>query len=228
MDKPFAASCERNKAPILQVLQPLYAGVRRVLEIGSGTGQHALHFAAAMPHLVWQCSDVPAHLPGMQLWLDEAALPNLPPPLALDVNQGLPGGRFDAVFTANTLHIMGWSEVQRLFEGLAALLPPERPVHRLRALQPRRALHQRGQRALRCRAAPGRPAPRHPRLRGRRCAGPRRRAAAAERRADAGQQPLRQLAAQHAALDFAPLATGASHSRSGWLVKREAGASRES
>jgi hypothetical protein len=123
MDKPFAPSCERNKAPILQVLKPLYAGLSQVLEVGSGTGQHAVHFAAAMPHLVWQCSDVPAHLPGMRLWLDEAALPNLPPPLALDVSQGLPGGRFDAVFTANTLHIMGWSEVQRLVEGLAAVLP---------------------------------------------------------------------------------------------------------
>jgi hypothetical protein len=123
MDKPFAPSCERNKAPILQVLKPLYASLSQVLEVGSGTGQHAVHFAAAMPHLVWQCSDVPGHLPGMRLWLDEAALPNLPPPLALDVSQGLPGGRFDAVFTANTLHIMGWSEVQRLVEGLAAVLP---------------------------------------------------------------------------------------------------------
>jgi SAM-dependent methyltransferase len=123
MDKPFAPSCERNKAPILQVLKPLYASLSQVLEVGSGTGQHAVHFAAAMPHLVWQCSDVPGHLPGMRLWLDEAALPNLPPPMALDVSQGLPGGRFDAVFTANTLHIMGWSEVQRLVEGLAAVLP---------------------------------------------------------------------------------------------------------
>jgi SAM-dependent methyltransferase len=123
MDKPFAPSCERNKAPILQVLKPLYASLSQVLEVGSGTGQHAVHFAAAMPHLVWQCSDVPGHLPGMRLWLDEAALPNLPPPLALDVSQGLPGGRFDAVFTANTLHIMGWSELQRLVKGLAAVLP---------------------------------------------------------------------------------------------------------
>jgi len=123
MDKPFAPSCERNKAPILQVLKPLYAGVSRVLEVGSGTGQHALHFAAALPHLVWQCSDVPAHLPGMRLWLDEAALANLPPPLALDVSQGLPSGPWDAVFTANTLHIMSWIEVQRLFGGLAAVLP---------------------------------------------------------------------------------------------------------
>ncbi len=123
MDKPFSAACERNKTPILQVLHPLYAGVKRVLEVGSGTGQHAVHFAAALPHLVWQCSDVPAHLAGMQLWLDEAALPNLPPPLALDVSQGLPRGPFDAVFTANTLHIMGWDEVQCLFGGLESLLP---------------------------------------------------------------------------------------------------------
>jgi len=122
MDKPFAPSCERNKAPILQVLKPLYAGVSQVLEVGSGTGQHAVHFAAAMPHLRWQCSDVPAHLPDMRLWLDEAALPNLPPPLALDVSRGLPSGPYDAVFTANTLHIMGWSEVQRLFDGLASCL----------------------------------------------------------------------------------------------------------
>jgi len=122
MDKPFSAACERNKAPILQVLRPLYVGVTHVLEVGSGTGQHAVHFAAAMPHLQWQCSDVPAHLAGMKLWLDEAALPNLPPPLALDVSQGLPRGPFDAVFTANTLHIMGWSEVQCLFDGLAACL----------------------------------------------------------------------------------------------------------
>jgi SAM-dependent methyltransferase len=123
MDKPFAPSCERNKAPILQVLKPLYARVSRVLEVGSGTGQHAVHFAAALPHLVWQCSEVPANLRGLRLWLDEAALPNLPPPLALDVSQGLPPGPWDAVFTANTLHIMGWSEVQRLFDGLAAVLP---------------------------------------------------------------------------------------------------------
>jgi cyclopropane fatty-acyl-phospholipid synthase-like methyltransferase len=122
MDKPFSAACERNKEPILQVLRPLYADVRRVLEIGSGTGQHAVHFAAAMPHLVWQCSDVPEHLAGMRLWLDEAALPNLPPPLVLDVNQGLPSGPYDAVFSANTLHIMGWDEVRRLFEGLATWL----------------------------------------------------------------------------------------------------------
>jgi SAM-dependent methyltransferase len=125
MDKPYSEACERNKAPILDVLRPQYARVQRVLEIGSGTGQHALHFAAAMPHLSWQCSDVAGNLPGIRLWLDDANLPNLPAPLRLDVNLALPAGRYDAVFTANTLHIMSWPEVMRLFAGLDALLAPQ-------------------------------------------------------------------------------------------------------
>ena len=82
-EKPFAESCERNRDPILAVLQRHFGGVRRVLEVASGTGQHAVHFAAAMPWLRWQASDHPDHLPGMRQWLDEAALPNTPPPVAL-------------------------------------------------------------------------------------------------------------------------------------------------
>ena len=123
MDKPFAAACERNKAPILDVLRERFADRRHVLEIGSGTGQHAVHFAAALPHLQWQCTELEQNLPGLRLWLDEAALPNLLPPLVLDVKQPLPAGPWDAVFSANTLHIMGWPEVERLFDGLALRLP---------------------------------------------------------------------------------------------------------
>jgi hypothetical protein len=123
MDKPFAAACERNKTPILEVLRERFADRRQVLEIGSGTGQHAVHFAAALPQLHWQCSELAENLPGLRLWLDEAALPNLPPPRALDVNDPLPEGPWDAVFSANTLHIMGWPEVERLFDGLALRLP---------------------------------------------------------------------------------------------------------
>jgi hypothetical protein len=122
MDKAFSAACERNKAPILQVLLPLYAAVQRVLEVGSGTGQHAVHFAAAMPHLQWQCTELPAQLPGLLARLDEAGLPNLPPPLALDASATAQAGRHDAVFTANTLHIMGWPEVQCLVSSLPLLL----------------------------------------------------------------------------------------------------------
>src|SRR5690606_15419830 len=107
--------------PILAVLREHFADRRRVLEVGSGTGQHAVHFADALPHLQWQSSDVQENLPGIRAWLDEAQLANTPAPLAFDVNGTLPEGRYDAVFTANTLHIMGWDEVQRLFAALPGL-----------------------------------------------------------------------------------------------------------
>ncbi|WP_369915296.1 DUF938 domain-containing protein [Xanthomonas sp. NCPPB 3005] len=122
-DRPYAPSCDRNRAPILQVLQRHFAERRHVLEIGSGTGQHAVHFAAALPQLTWQCSERAEHLPGIAQWLDAAALPNTPPALALDVQQGpWPAAGYDAVFTANTLHIMGWPAVQAFFAGVGALL----------------------------------------------------------------------------------------------------------
>jgi cyclopropane fatty-acyl-phospholipid synthase-like methyltransferase len=120
MDKPFSAASERNREPILDVLREKFAGVKSVLEIGSGTGQHAVHFAQALPHLVWQSSDREENL--LREWLAEAALPNTPQPIELDVNGAWPANRFDAVFCANTLHIMGWSEVQRFFAMLPQVL----------------------------------------------------------------------------------------------------------
>lgn len=122
--KPFAPACERNRDPILEVLRECFAGRREVLEIGSGTGQHAVHFAAAMPWLRWRCSDVEANLPGILAWLDEAALPNLPPPVALDVTGRWPPLAVDAVFTANTLHIMGWDAVKATFAALPSVTVP--------------------------------------------------------------------------------------------------------
>ena len=122
--RPHSPACDRNRDPILGVLRDHFAGRRHVLEIGSGTGQHAVHFAAAMPWLRWQCSDVAAHLPGIRMWLDEAALANTPAPIELDVAHGpwpFDDG-FDAVFTANTLHIMGWPEVRAFFDGVGRLL----------------------------------------------------------------------------------------------------------
>ncbi len=121
MEKPHSPSCERNREPILGVLREHFADRRQVLEIGSGTGQHAVHFAAALPRLSWQASDRAENLPGIRAWLDEAALPNTPPPLELDVGGPWPNGPFDAVFSANTLHIMAWPEVQRLFARLPAI-----------------------------------------------------------------------------------------------------------
>jgi SAM-dependent methyltransferase len=125
IDKPFAPACERNRGPILEVLRGAFADRRRVLEIGSGTGQHAVHFAAAMPWLSWQATEVEAHLPGVRAWLDEAALPNTPPPFALDATGPWPEARWDAAFTANTLHIMPWTAVERLFGTLPAVLEPD-------------------------------------------------------------------------------------------------------
>lgn len=125
VDKPFAPACDRNRAPILGVLRALYADRRAVLEIGSGTGQHAVHFAKSMPHLRWQTSDLRANLPGICLWLADAALPNTPAPIALDVAGDWPGGQYDAVYTANTLHIMSWAEVQAFFERLPQVLAPQ-------------------------------------------------------------------------------------------------------
>ncbi len=122
-DKPFSPSCERNRDPILAILRQQFADSTRVLEIGSGTGQHAVHFAAAMPWLAWQCSDVAANLPGIGAWLDEAGLANTPPAIELDVARGpWPDACFDAVFSANAVHIMGWAQVEAMFEGLGGVM----------------------------------------------------------------------------------------------------------
>jgi cyclopropane fatty-acyl-phospholipid synthase-like methyltransferase len=125
-DKPYSASSERNREPILAVLRRHFADRRHVLEIGSGTGQHAVHFAAALPQLVWQSADRAQYLPGIRAWLAEAALANTPEPLMFDVNDlRWPTGPFDAVFSANTLHIMGWAQVERLFARLPEIVTDE-------------------------------------------------------------------------------------------------------
>ena len=123
--KPFAESCEKNKEPILEVLQEIFADSKRVLEIASGTGQHAVHFGSALPHLVWQPSELPKNLEGIQAWLDEAHLPNVLPPVALDVNDvHWPVESVDAIFNANTVHIISWPEVERLFVHITEVIEP--------------------------------------------------------------------------------------------------------
>jgi cyclopropane fatty-acyl-phospholipid synthase-like methyltransferase len=122
-DKPFSEACEQNRAPIETVLaQYLTANGGTLLEIGSGTGQHAAAFAPRFPAWTWQASDLPANLPGIRLWLEEAAYPNLPPPLALDVTASWPNRHFDVVFSANTAHIMSTDEVEAMFRGLPLIL----------------------------------------------------------------------------------------------------------
>ncbi|MCG6896423.1 MAG: class I SAM-dependent methyltransferase [Thiocapsa sp.] len=121
-DKPYSQACEENKRPILGVIAPLFRDAHRVLEIGSGTGQHAVFFAASLPHLTWQTSDLASNLPGIRSWLAEAGLPNLPPPLALDVTGIWPDARYDAAFSANTAHIMSEAEVGAMFRGIGRVL----------------------------------------------------------------------------------------------------------
>ena len=121
--KPYSESCDQNRDPILAVIEPLFRERRNILEIGSGTGQHAVYFAAKMPKLVWYTSDRPDNHAGIRAWLDEAGLPNTRGPLELDVRQSpWPALDVDAVFSANTTHIMHWEEVVKLFTGVGRLL----------------------------------------------------------------------------------------------------------
>lgn len=127
--KQFSEACERNREPILGVLREVLAGARRVLEIGSGTGQHAVYFAAALPQLEWLPSDLPENHPGIEAWRAEAGLPNLQPPRLLDVHApAWPVDGADAVFSANTAHILDWAGVERMIAGAAALLPAGGPL----------------------------------------------------------------------------------------------------
>ena len=116
-------ACERNKEPIRQVLTQAFAHSHKVLEVGSGTGQHAVHFAAHFPHLVWQPSDTGEYLTGLRERVTHEGTENLLAPLELDVRE-LPWKMepVDALFTANTLHIMSWPTVRDLFRGLGTLL----------------------------------------------------------------------------------------------------------
>ncbi|QIB64266.1 DUF938 domain-containing protein [Kineobactrum salinum] len=126
VEKPFSQASANNRQPILEQLQQVFATPGTVLEIGTGTGQHAEYFAAALPHLQWQPSDHPEALWMCRQRLREAGLDNILEPLALDVGvTPWPVTACDAAFSANTAHIMAWPEVQAMFRGVAGLLPAE-------------------------------------------------------------------------------------------------------
>lgn len=122
---PFSEACERNKGPILQVLRTAYADRTQVLEIGSGTGQHAVYFAAQLTHLTWHPTEQLAYLADLASRVKLEGARNLRPPTVLEVRQTVwPLRSVDAVFSANTLHIMGWEEVESMFRGIDAVLSP--------------------------------------------------------------------------------------------------------
>ena len=123
MNKPFSQSCENNKQPILQIIQTIFQQSTTVWEIGSGTGQHACYFAEKLPFLSWQTTDKEENLPGINCWIEQSGLSNLPKSRVLNVvDEEWPCQTIDAVFTANTLHIMNWSEVECFFAGLKRYL----------------------------------------------------------------------------------------------------------
>lgn len=123
MNKPYSESCDQNKDAILEVILPILSSSSNVLEIGSGTGQHAIYFAKKMLHLTWHTSDCKTYLEGINLWVSASGLKNVIAPIELNVSfSPWPKLETDAVFTANSIHIMNQQDVINLFTGVANLL----------------------------------------------------------------------------------------------------------
>lgn len=132
MNKPFSQACENNKQPILNILKSVFSTSKHVLEIGSGTGQHAVFFGKDLPHLTWQTSDLLINHAGINAWLSEAALCNVQKPIVIDLNEPLPEFTktkpIDALYTANTLHIISWQLVIKFFDAIRQNLAPNAKV----------------------------------------------------------------------------------------------------
>lgn len=125
-EKPFSQACENNKHAILSQLKTHFSVSKQVLEVGSGTGQHAVYFAKHLPHLHWHTYDQVQYHAGIQAWIDDSHLPNISNPLSLTLPQdSLPPFTFDAVFTANTAHIMQKPAIQALMKSVALRLPTQ-------------------------------------------------------------------------------------------------------
>ena len=122
-EKPFAESCERNRLPILKVIKPLLNNANSLLEIGSGTGQHGVYFAQELSDLSWQTSDLIENHDAINRWVTDSQLKNLLPPLRLNVlSDSWPENRYDAIYSANTAHIMSWEAVKAMIAGVSKCL----------------------------------------------------------------------------------------------------------
>lgn len=122
-NKPYSRAAERNSQPILDVIQHELQDARSVLEIGSGTGQHAVVFAAGLGHVIWHTSDLEQNHDNIHAWLADAALSNVCEPLSIDVlTAELAAKSFDAVFSANTAHIMSFAAVEKMFSLVSLVL----------------------------------------------------------------------------------------------------------
>lgn len=123
--RPQAPAAARNSRPILEVVKHEFREIESVFEIGSGTGQHAVIFAEAMPWLTWQTSDLGENHRGISSRLSDSGLANVLDPILLDVEQPAGfDGEYDAVFSANTAHIMSIKAVRCMFDVVGQLLSP--------------------------------------------------------------------------------------------------------
>lgn len=121
--KPYAESCDQNREPIFTTIAPILATRKTLLEIGSGTGQHAVYFAEDLPHLTWQTSDVAENHAGIKAWITDSGLMNVMLPLDINtLQERWPQQHYDAVYSANTVHIMSWAAVEGLFTGVGRVL----------------------------------------------------------------------------------------------------------
>lgn len=118
MNKPFSQACENNKIHILPILQQAFSKVDSVLEIGSGTGQHAVYLAKNLPHLNWQTSDLVENHQGINQWLAEYPSANLQAPIVVDLAKEWPIDKISAIYTSNTLHIVSWELVIAFFKSV--------------------------------------------------------------------------------------------------------------
>lgn len=122
----YSVASERNQDAILAILRKLLRDNEQVLEIGSGSGQHSIHFCRALPHITWNPSELDNNLIALATNLQQAGVANINKPLALDVSWShWPVTDLSAVYTANTLHIVSWQQVEALFEGIGRCLKPQ-------------------------------------------------------------------------------------------------------
>ena len=121
--KQYSEACDENKAVILNVIRDEFSDCRQILEIGSGSGQHAAYFSAQLPYLSWHTSDRQCNHASINAWRMESGQENLISPLSLNVTHDQwPDTSYDGIFSANTVHIMAWSAVEDMFSGIGKVL----------------------------------------------------------------------------------------------------------
>ena len=124
IERPYSEYAARNAAPILEILKREFRDSQRVLEIGSGTGQHAVTFSAALDHLLWQTSDLDENHAGINAWIEASELDNVAAPLSMDTRTAsVDADIYDAVYSSNTAHIMGIDAVENMYSLVGAALP---------------------------------------------------------------------------------------------------------